>query len=94
MLDPSWGEPIFCDDPDVKVRFENAFENAFVLPLQMRIFEFQKTGALPDGEKLEDLIDWCDALVEYRKSLGHNHDYMQWLRTKIELVQKQLKVLT
>lgn len=89
LLYPSWIRPATPDGRSV----EKHFQKAFVLPLEGHIRDFQETGALPDGGKLEDLIDWCDALVEYRKSLGHNTHYPTWLEAKIVLVKKQLKVL-
>ena len=82
LLDSGWGR-----------RVESRFSDAFVLPLQKSVFEFEKTGVLPDGCTFGDLIDRCDVLVEYRRSLGHNLDYPELLKVKIELVQKQLKAL-
>lgn len=76
-IDPGW-------DRDV----ETAFERVFVLPLQHRVFEFIRQDLPPETVSSAELIDWCDALVEYRSSLGHMNDYLQWLQVKVSLFRK------
>lgn len=81
-IDPGWNKDV-----------EFSFERLFVLPLQLKIFQYEEQDMPSETKTSPELIDWCDALVEYRSSLGHMNDYLRWLQLKVSHARKLLQAV-
>jgi len=53
--------------------------------LEARILHYSEDGRLPQGRNLDELIEWCEALVGFRRGLGHEFNYLNWLNRLSEL---------